>query len=124
MQSALGDRLRRRGARHRLVLPRWGWRAVFFVGVLPALFTLWIRRSVEEPAIWRAAQPSRRRRGLGLGDVFASGLAARSRSSLTLMNACTLFAWWGFNLWLPGYLSLPPAQGGIGSGRRGDVGAS
>ena len=20
---------------------------------------------------------------------------------VTLMNACTLFAWWGFNLWLP-----------------------
>ena len=27
------------------------------------------------------------------------------------MNACTLFAWWGFNLWLPGYLSLPAAAG-------------
>ncbi len=26
------------------------WRAVFFVGVLPALFTLWVRRRVEEPA--------------------------------------------------------------------------
>jgi MFS family permease len=33
---------------------------------------------------------------------------------LTLMNACTLFAWWGFNLWLPSYLKAPPAQGGIG----------
>ena len=32
----------------------FGWRAVFFVGVLPALFTLWVRRSVEEPALWRA----------------------------------------------------------------------
>jgi MFS family permease len=35
-----------------LVLPRFGWRAVFLVGVLPALATLWIRRSVPEPAIW------------------------------------------------------------------------
>src|SRR5262249_32050304 len=34
--------------------------------------------------------------------------------ALTLMNACTLFAWWGFNLWVPAYLSLPAAQGGIG----------
>jgi MFS family permease len=30
------------------------------------------------------------------------------------MNACTLFAWWGFNLWLPGFLSARPAAGGIG----------
>src|SRR5205814_8553998 len=36
-----------------LILPRWGWRGVFFVGAVPALITLWIRRSVEEPAIWR-----------------------------------------------------------------------
>ena len=38
-----------------IVLPLWGWRGVFFVGVLPALFTLWIRRSVEEPEIWLGA---------------------------------------------------------------------
>jgi MFS family permease len=33
---------------------------------------------------------------------------------LTLMNACTMFGWWGFNLWLPGYLSLPVDDGGMG----------
>jgi MFS family permease len=38
-----------------LVLPRGGWRAVFFVGILPALLTLWIRRRVEEPALWQEA---------------------------------------------------------------------
>jgi len=32
-----------------IVMPLWGWRGVFFVGVLPALFTLWIRRNLEEP---------------------------------------------------------------------------
>jgi MFS family permease len=30
------------------------------------------------------------------------------------MNACTMFGWWGFNLWLPAYLSLAPKSGGIG----------
>ena len=44
-----------------IVLPRFGWRAVFFVGILPALFTLWIRRSVKEPEMWL----DRRRRGRG-----------------------------------------------------------
>jgi MFS family permease len=39
-----------------LVLPVWGWRAVFFVGVIPAFFTLWIQRRVREPEIWRAAR--------------------------------------------------------------------
>jgi MFS family permease len=30
------------------------------------------------------------------------------------MNAATMFAWWGLNLWIPAYLSLPVEQGGIG----------
>jgi len=115
-----------------LVKPAYGWRAVFFVGVLPALLTLWIRRGVSEPAIWRGLGPGLRpapspgpssgpspgpsrgpRRGLGLGEVFAGG-RLRLTLIVTLMNACTLFAWWGFNLWLPGYLSLPAAKGGVG----------
>jgi MFS family permease len=33
---------------------------------------------------------------------------------VTLMNACTLFGWWGLNSWVPGYLALDPARGGIG----------
>ena len=35
-----------------VVLPNFGWRAVFFVGVLPALLVFWIRRHVPEPPIW------------------------------------------------------------------------
>lgn len=33
---------------------RWyGWRAVFFVGILPAVVTLWIQRGVPESEMWR-----------------------------------------------------------------------
>jgi MFS family permease len=100
-----------------VVLPAYGWRAVFFVGVLPALLTLWIRRGVQEPALWRArraggAVPALGP-GLGFGAVVADG-RLRLTVIVTLMNACTLFAWWGFNLWLPGYLSSPAARGGVG----------
>ena len=47
-----------------LVLPRFGWRAVFFVGVLPALVVLWIRRGVPESRDLAAAQGRARGRGL------------------------------------------------------------
>lgn len=93
-----------------VVLPRWGWRAVFFVGVAPALFTLWIRRSVDEPAIWRSAAASDRGR---LSVIFAPGMA-KVTLAVTAMNACTLFGWWGLNGWVPAYLRLSPAQGGVG----------
>ena len=97
----------------RLVMPVWGWRGVFFVGVLPALLTIWVQRQVSEPAIWRErrAQPAVVR--AGLGDIFRGPLL-RLTVPVTLMNACTMFAWWGFNQWIPAYLQLPDAQGGLG----------
>src|SRR5687767_9535362 len=88
-----------------IMLPRLGWRAVFFVGIVPALFTLWIRRSVREPEMWtrRVAQPPR-----------AGGFPWKLAFFLAAMNAATMFAWWGLNLWVPSYLSLPSTQGGVG----------
>ena len=37
-----------------VVLPRWGWRGLFFAGVLPALLVFWIRRKVPESPRWLA----------------------------------------------------------------------
>jgi MFS family permease len=100
-----------------IVLPRWGWRAVFFVGVLPAIFTLWIQRRVEEPEIWRKSRVQAASGGgsaqLRVSQIFSGRLGALT-IAVTLMNACTMFGWWGLNLWIPAYLSLPVAQGGIG----------
>jgi MFS family permease len=93
-----------------LVLPYWGWRGVFFVGVLPALFTIWIRRSVEESPLWRSSARADRGR---MSAIFAAPVG-RLTLALTLMNACTLFGWWGLNAWVPAYLRLSPAEGGIG----------
>src|SRR5512147_889057 len=36
-----------------LVLKVSNWRVVFFVGILPALVTLWIRRTVPESEMWQ-----------------------------------------------------------------------
>jgi MFS family permease len=97
-----------------IVLPIWGWRAVFFVGVLPAILTVWVRRRVEEPEIWRESRnPEAEQGGPVFSDIFKGTLLPLT-VAVTLMNACTMFAWWGFNLWIPAYLSLSTAQGGVG----------
>lgn len=98
-----------------VVLPRWGWRAVFFLGILPALLTLWIRRYVDEPQLWRDARsrPARQSSGASFATIFGPRFV-RLTVPLTVMNAFTMFGWWGFNLWLPGFLSLPVAAGGAG----------
>jgi MFS family permease len=93
-----------------LVMPLWGWRGVFFVGVLPALFTIWIQRKIEEPKIWQSAAPAERGR---LSAVFGPGIAPIT-IAIILMNSFCLFAWWGMNGWIPTYLRLTPDKGGIG----------
>ena len=104
------------------LLPRVGWRGVFFVGIAPAVLTLWIRRNIRESSIWEQARAERLSRpreavSTGLVAIFRAPFAARTLA-LTLMNACCMFAWWGFNLWVPTYLSLSPAHGGIGLSAR------
>jgi len=100
------------------VLPRWGWRAVFFVGILPALFTIWVRRNVDEPEVWKARRAARPGAPTTapthrFADIFR-GSTLRLTAALTFMNACALFGWWALNGWVPAYLSLPPGQGGLG----------
>ena len=48
-----------------------------------------------------------------VADVLA-GRMLKITLAVTVMNAFTMFGWWGFNLWLPGYLSLPTTSGGRG----------
>jgi MFS family permease len=93
-----------------IVMPIWGWRGVFFVGVLPALFTLWIQRKVEEPKIWLESAPADR----GRISLLFTPKVMTVTIAVTLMNACTLFGWWGLNSWVPSYLALGPDRGGIG----------
>ena len=89
----------------------FGWRAVFFVGVLPALYALWVRSRVEEPVLWQRARATPKRGSLGRA---LGGRMLGVTVAVTLMNACTLFGWWGFNSWVPTYLSSSSQQGGIG----------
>jgi len=112
MQSAWAIGYALAAAVNYLVQPAFGWRAVFFVGVLPAFLTIWVRRSVREPEMWRHARHAPSSRS-SIAMLFSVELAPLT-IALTAMNACTLFGWWSFNLWLPSYLQEPAARGGLG----------
>jgi MFS family permease len=92
-----------------LVMPHFGWRAVFFVGIVPALITLWLRRGVGEPEAWEKARTAH----VETSRLFRGPLAYNTLVSAT-MNAATLFAWWGLFTWVPRFLSMPIADGGRG----------
>ena len=95
-----------------VVLPRFGWRTVFFVGVLPALVVFWIRREVPESPIWLERD---RARDVSLAAMWRPDIRWKGVVA-TLMNACGMFGYWGLFTWIPGYLALPEAQGGRGLG--------
>src|SRR5262249_39408171 len=69
------------------------WRVVFFVGLLPALVTLWIRKNVPESEMWKqqAAQPDAK---APFSEIFSPALRKQT-IFLLLLNVFGLFAWWG-----------------------------
>jgi MFS family permease len=93
-----------------VLAPRLTWRGVFFLGLLPAFFALWLQKNVDEPAIWKVQA-----RSISLSSAEKRILwrAALPRLfALLSMNTFGLFAWWGLFSWMPAYLALPVAQGG------------
>jgi MFS family permease len=108
-------------------LGRDAWRWLFVIGVLPALFTIWIRRNVKEP---RGARPvsvanadltRSARRPNPFAVIFGHGLIGRTLL-ITSLTSAVQFAYWGIFFWLPAFLARPVAQGGAGMGVVGSLG--
>jgi MFS family permease len=112
-----------------LVLHYASWRFVFFVGILPALVTLWIQSRVPESEMWqehhrlaqdlrRVAEAQRQYEHTSFARIFRPPYV-RYTLALMLANFFGMFAWWGLFTWVPPYLSLPIEQGGRGFGVMG-----
>jgi MFS family permease len=100
------------------ILPTYGWRVMFFVGIIPALFTLWIRSKVAEPEIWLKSRempsaPGRSRSNFI--EIFRPPLLRFTLLS-TLTSMFVMFAYWGLFTWIPGFLAMPASKGGAGLG--------
>lgn len=97
----------------RFVLPHWGWRPLFAIGIAPALLALWVRASLKEPEAWKRT-PVR-----GIATTGAELLTASMLRRVVpgvLIGAALLSAYWGLFTWVPAFLARPPEQGGAGLG--------
>jgi MFS family permease len=124
-----------------IVLRYASWRYVFFVGILPALITLWIQNRVPESEMWKSQRqmPLKKQSTPSLSNnniafilrtlwlkfwfqpffqIFRAPYL-KSTVALLLLNFFGMFGWWGLFTWLPPYLSLPVEQGGRGFGVMG-----
>jgi MFS family permease len=70
-----------------------GWRGMFFLGIAPALLTLYLRRSIPEPRRRQASVPKFR--------ALFTGAQARVTWPAALMMACIIFGLWSSNFWAP-----------------------
>src|SRR5580765_1105514 len=93
-----------------VVLHYADWRTAFFVGILPALVVLWIRRGVPESEMWRQRQTRsgntvvRNSAGTGAKTEFVGLFKppyARYTLALLFTNFFGMFAWWGLFTWIP-----------------------
>lgn len=94
-----------------LVVPTFGWRWVFAVGLLPALLAFYVRRHVKEPDIW--VNQTRR---LTFGETLGALFKTHRRNTLVGMAFTTaaMCGYWGLFTWIPTYLATPVAEGGPG----------
>lgn len=92
---------------------RNNWRVVFFVGILPAIVTLWIGSGVPESEMWKERKAATG--SASFSAIFAPALR-RNTIILLLLNLFGLFAWWGLFSWMPFYLTAPVDNGGRGFG--------
>jgi predicted MFS family arabinose efflux permease len=93
-----------------VIIPVFGWKGVFFAGVIPALVTLWIRRTIPESHEWKSQthKPT-------LKEMM--GTLGAYKKNLIICLSFTTFAmlgYWGLFTWLPTYLSTPQSAGGPG----------
>lgn len=102
------------------------WRLMFIIGILPAFLLLYVRRQVDEPALWVAANHDRReaRRRLGAGSspedqalaqftlfhVFSNPMLRRRVAYLLLMSIASVVGFWSTASWVPEYAAQISAQ--------------
>jgi len=80
----------------------YGWRAVFFVGILPALITLWIQRRVPESEMWKehsafGAEPSGEKKSPLLAKPARNGAPPVEKDVSGCPTSPRFWEKWGFS---------------------------
>jgi MFS family permease len=90
-----------------LAEPAMAWKIVFWLGILPALLVLYIRRNVPEPPLFlrmRALASARSRSPGEFLDIFRPPLL-RTTILATLLSTGMLGAYYSITTWLPTFLA-------------------
>ncbi|GIP45703.1 MFS transporter [Paenibacillus sp. J45TS6] len=91
-----------------IILPTLGWRALFFVGVVPVIFAFIVRKNLDESPEWLAAQKNKKASMKAekskLTQLFETPRTAITTISLIIMATVQIAGYNGLMIWLPSML--------------------
>lgn len=91
-----------------MILPYWGWRALFFVGVIPVIFAFIVRKNLKESPEWLAAQreekASLKQKEGKLSELFRTPRTTITTIALAIMATVQIAGYNGLMIWLPSML--------------------
>jgi MFS family permease len=87
-----------------LLLPIIGWRGMFALGLLPAVVSFFVRRRVEEPAMF-TERVARGMRKAPMKLLVADARTTRASVGVAILCSVQNFGYYGLMIWLPTYLS-------------------
>jgi SHS family sialic acid transporter-like MFS transporter len=74
-----------------LVVPMWGWRAIFFIGMFPIFFALWLRKRIPEAEDWQQRRAEDAAPVRSMVHVLYTGKPRQINMVLTLVAAAALY---------------------------------
>jgi MFS family permease len=89
-----------------IILPTFGWRGLFFVGVIPVIFAFMVRRNLEESPAWLAVQKQKsliQKQGK-LTQLYNTPRKAVTTITLAIMATVQIAGYNGLMIWLPSML--------------------
>jgi MFS family permease len=91
-----------------IILPIYGWRALFFVGIIPVIFAIVLRKNLNESPEWKAVQKNHKAKKTHekgkLLQLFATPRTSITTISLAIMATVQIAGYNGLMIWLPSML--------------------
>ncbi len=109
-----------------VLVPEYGWRSVFLVGLIPAILAVYVRGSLREPKLWLARREQQKMLeakhkagtlteeeqkeyyricGMPVGKLFANRKTTITTIGLTIMSLVQNFGYYAIYTWMPMVLS-------------------
>nr|BFD40919.1 MFS transporter [Pseudomonas sp. FFPRI_1] len=100
------------------VLPEeWAWRSLFWIGVIPALLVLYIRKNVPEPEVFQRAQREQKDRAQRVSPwIIFSPALLKTTILASLLCTGVQGGYYAITTWLPTFLKTERHLSVIGTG--------